>query len=61
MNTTEVSVKCRCGYEHTNFDYIRFVRDRLNQPKAFCTRCNRRVFVCRYSFLTGTDKEVLVR
>lgn len=57
----KLAVKCKCGYEHNDFKYIRFVRDRLNQPKAYCTRCNHRVFVWRYSFESNPGKKVMVR
>lgn len=61
MKTSKVSVQCKCGYEHTGFEHIKFVRDRINQPKAYCTKCNRRVFICRYTFQSGPEKKVLVR
>ena len=61
MKAENLEVECRCGFVHKDFAYIRFVRDRLNQRKAYCTRCNRRVFVCRYAFQSSPEKQVMIR
>ena len=61
MRSTELMAKCKCGFVHTDFTNIKFVRDRINRPKSYCTRCNRRIFVYRYAIESGSGKKLLVR
>jgi len=43
----DILEKCGfCGFEHTNTDYVTFVRNHVkNCVMPYCARCNRRLYL----------------